>query len=293
MALWRRMEKQFEAGTAPHCYARQILEQKDSWYSSGLNDEDLAWVAGGLVEAGFETTGVALNSLVLYLAANPRVQERAHEELMRAVGPDRLPTFADMHTLPYVRACVKEVLRINPMLIPGVRHYADADVVYKHHVIPKGTVLVTNTSFLHFDPTRYENPFDFTPERFLDHRLYSSEYAAMSDPYARDHFTFSTGRRVCPGARLAENSLDIALACILWAFEIRPPVVNGVEVKVGTGDSEFFPGPFHIPKPFAARFIPRDAARLRSVKEQWDIAQRDGYDLRGVQVDVDGVVKDH
>lgn len=290
MNLWRRMEKQVEEGTAAHCYARTILERKEAWYSQGLDAEDLAWVAGGLVEAGFETTAIALNGLVLYLAANPRVQKEAQNELMRVVGSERLPTFADMQNLPYIRACVKEVLRINPMLIPGIRHHADADIVYKDQVIPKGTVLLTNTAFLHFDPRRFDKPFEFVPERFLEHKLYSSEYAAMSDPYARDHFTFSTGRRTCPGARLAENSLDIALAGILWAFEIRPPLINGFEAQIDV-DSAFAPGPFHIPKPFAARFVPREK-RLEVIKAQWNIAMREGYTLRNVQVDIDGLVKD-
>jgi cytochrome P450 len=290
MKLWLRMEKQFKEGTAPHCYAREILEKRESWYATGLDDEDMAWVTSGLIDAGFETTAMALNSLVLYLAANVHVQVRAQEELMRVVGPDRLPRFADMQNLPYVRACVKEVLRINPMPLPGIRHCTDADVVYKNYIIPKGTVLVTNASFLHFDPSRYDNPFDFMPERFLHHKLYSSEYVAMSDPYARDHFTFSTGRRACPGARLAENSLEIALAGILWAFEIRPPLVNGIEANVITGAGAFIDGPIQVLKPFAARFVPRDSVRLGMIKSQWDIAKREGYDLRGVQIDIDGVV---
>lgn len=292
MALWQRLEKMVEDGTAPHCYAREIIEKKESWYRAGLDDEDLAWVGGGMVEAGFGTTAVALNTVVLYLMANPKVQDTAREELLRVVGPDRLPTFADMRNLPYIRACVKETLRINPMLYPGVQHYTDADVVFQNHVIPKGTILITNTAFLNFDPSRYENPFEFMPERYINHRLYSSEYAAMGDPYARDHFIFSAGRRVCPGARLAENSLDIALACMLWAFEIRPPLVDGVETPVRIDNSAFQPGPFHIPKPFGARFVPRDDATLTIIKEQWDIAMRDGYELRGTQVDIDGVVKD-
>ena len=292
MELWRRMEKQFEAGKAPHCYAREILEKKQTWYEAGLNDEDLAWVAGGLIEAGFETTAAALNTLIIYLLANPKVQQTAHEELIRVVGADRMPTFADMHKLPYIRACVKEVLRINPMSIPGIRHFTDTDIVYKNHVIPKGTVLVTNTSFLHFDPNRYDHPFEFMPERYLNHKLYSSEYAAMSDPYARDHFIFSAGRRVCPGARLAENSLDIAVASILWAFEVRPSLVNGIEAKVDPDNGGFLPGPFHIPIALNARFVPRDNVRSRVIEKQWEVAMRDGYDLRGVQVDLDGVVQD-
>jgi len=291
MGLWRRLEKQVTSGKAPHCYAREIYESKESWYAQGLTEEHLAWISGGLVEAGFETTAATLNSLVLHLAANQRVQNEAQEELMRIVGPNRLPTFADMQNLPYVRACVKEMLRMNPILAPGIRHFAGEDVVYKGHVIPKGTVLLANTAFLHYDPERFESPFEFMPERYLDHTLYSSEYAAMSDPYKRDHFTFSTGRRTCPGARLAENSLNIALAGMIWAFEIRPPLVNGVEAEMDSSDSMYLDAGFTIPKPFAARFLPRSEERLQVVKEQWEVATKEGYQLRGVPVDIDGMIQ--
>ncbi|KAF1952595.1 cytochrome P450 CYP2 subfamily [Byssothecium circinans] len=289
--MWRRLEEQVASGKAPHCYAREIYENKDSWYAQGLREEDLIWVSTGLVEAGFETTAATLNSLILYLAANQRVQDEAQKELMRVVGPHRLPNFADMRNLPYVRACVKEMLRMNPILAPGIRHYAAEDVRYKNHIIPKGTVLVANTAFLHFDPQRFDSPFEFTPERYLNHPLYSSEYAAMSDPYKRDHFTFSTGRRTCPGARLAENSLDIALAGILWGFEIRPPLVNGMEAKMDLSDNAYPDAGFSLPKPFAARFIPRDEERLRVIEEQWEIAINEGYELRGISVDIDGIMQ--
>jgi hypothetical protein len=38
---------------------------------------------------------------------------------------------------------------------------------------------------------------------------------------------------------------------------------------------------FTIPKPFAAQFIPRSEERRRIVKEQWEMATREGYELRG------------
>ncbi|KAJ6104367.1 Cytochrome P450 E-class group I [Penicillium sp. IBT 18751x] len=291
MGLWRRLEKQFGSGAAPHCFAKSIIESRESWYTQGLNDEDLAWVAGGLVEAGFETSAATLNSLVLHLAANKRVQQKAYDEIDRVVGSSRPPTFMDLPSLPYIRACIKEMLRMNPILAPGIRHYADQDVVYKNHIIPKGTVLVANTAFLHYDPARFEKPFEFMPERYLEHHLYSSEYAAMSDPYKRDHFTFSTGRRTCPGARLAENTLNIALCNMLWAFEIRPPLVDGVEAEMDLSDSAYPDGGFTIPKPFAARFVPRSLEKLEMVKKQWEIAAREGYELRGITVDMDGMVQ--
>ena len=291
MGLWHRLEKQVESGKAPHCYAREIYENRERWYAQGLTVEHLAWVSGGLVEAGFETTAATLNSLILHLAGNLQVQNEAHEELMRVVGPKRLPAYADMPNLPCVRACVKEMLRMNPILAPGIRHFVEEDVVYKGHVIPKGTVLLANTAFLHYDPQRFDNPFDFMPERYRGHNLYSSDYAAMSDPSKRDHFTFSTGRRTCPGARLAENSLDIALAGIMWAFEIRPPLANGIETEMDLSDNCYLDTGFTIPKPFAARFVSRNKERLGVVKESWERATKEGYELRGVAVDVDGMIQ--
>ncbi|CAK1367939.1 O-methylsterigmatocystin oxidoreductase [Cercospora beticola] len=292
MDLWRRLERQHEAGKAPACYGREILENKEKWYAEGLTEEDLAWVAGGLVEAGFETSAATLNSLVLHLAANPRVQKVAQEEIMRVVGPNRCPRFEDLCDLPYVRACVKEMLRLNPILAPGIRQFTSTDVVYKDHIIPKGTILLCNTAYLHFDPTRFENPHEFMPERYLNHKLYSSEYAAMGDPYKRDHFTFSAGRRVCPGARVAENSLGIALAGMLWTFDIRPPMSgDGIEGQMDLSEKAY-PNPgFTTPGPFQARFVLRDEKRERIVKEQWEVAMKEGYELRGVPVDVDGVVQ--
>lgn len=38
---------------------------------------------------------------------------------------------------------------------------------------------------------------------------------------------FGWGRRICPGADLASNSLFVALAKLLWAFGIEPK--DGVE----------------------------------------------------------------
>lgn len=294
MELWRRLKVGVESGKLPHCYGRTIYEGQQSWHAQGLTEQHLAWLSSGLVEAGFETSAATLNSLILYLASYQHVQEEVHKEIMRVVGPDRVPQFTDLANLPHVRACVKEMLRMNPILSPGVRLFADQDVTYKGHVIPKGTVLLVNTAFLHFDPKRFEKPFEFMPSRYLNHNLYSSEYAAMADPYKRDHFTFSVGRRICPGARLAENSLCIALAGILWAFAIRPPLAEeggGVEAKMDLSDTAYLDAGFTIPKPFAARFIPRSDERLQLIKKTWETATQEGYELRGVAVDTDGMVE--
>lgn len=68
-----------------------------------------------MIEAGSETTSSALNTCVKYLAAYPEAQAKAYTELCKVVGERRLPTYADEDALPYIRACVKETLRIRPV----------------------------------------------------------------------------------------------------------------------------------------------------------------------------------
>ena len=45
---------------------------------------------------------------------HPDVVQKAHEEIDRVVGRDRLPTFQDRDNLSYVDCVLKEVLRWNP-----------------------------------------------------------------------------------------------------------------------------------------------------------------------------------
>ena len=249
-----------------------------------------------MVEAGAEITSVVLNNLILYLTATPAAQEKAHEELLRVVGTARAPAFADLQQLSYVRACVKEILRLCPVPTWAIKHFSDAEVRYKQHRIPKGTVLLANTSAMHYDPARYPEPHVFRPERYLGHVRSSAEYAAMGDPLLRDHFTFGGGRRLCPASRMAENTLDITVANLLWAFELRPPITktaegNVVEGVVDVSDHAFEPSAFRAPKPFAVRFISRSEARESFVRAQWERARADGYKLRGQTVGAAGVEK--
>lgn len=61
--------------------------------------------------AGTDTTRASLSWWTLAMLAYPDVQKRAQEELDKVVGRARIPTFADMPHLPYLRAMVKEVTR--------------------------------------------------------------------------------------------------------------------------------------------------------------------------------------
>jgi cytochrome P450 len=121
-----------------------------------------------MIEAGSETTSATLNSAILHLIANPECIQSAHEELERVIPPGRGPTFEDEPNLPYIRSIVKETLRLKPVASVGSPHMTTEDIVYKDMWIPKGTVVTMFQWSIHADPTRWENPEKFMPERYLD-----------------------------------------------------------------------------------------------------------------------------
>ena len=49
------------------------------------------------------------------MLVHPEAQKRAQDELDVVVGRARVPTFADMPSLPYIHAMVKEIIRWRPV----------------------------------------------------------------------------------------------------------------------------------------------------------------------------------
>lgn len=223
-----------------------------------------------MIEAGSESTSATLISCLKYLCANPLVQSCAHEELYRITGNTRSPTFLDKTGCHYIRSCVKEVLRLRPSTNNGSPHYTTSDVIYKDYFIPKGTVVSINQYALYSDPSRYRDPEVFKPERFLDDGDNCFKHDQYADPYGPDRYVWGGGKRICPGVYLAENSLFITIAKILWAFHILPPLdKHGREIALDVSDDAYENGRVTIPKPFKLRFIPRSSAIEHVIRREW------------------------
>lgn len=81
------------------------------------------------------------------------------------------------------------------------------DDQYRGYFLPKGTIVFANTWSIHMDETEYDQPEAFIPERFLCNKFGSCKSPTSEDDQRRVTYSFGAGRRVCPGQRLAENSL--------------------------------------------------------------------------------------
>jgi hypothetical protein len=72
----------------------------------------------------------------------------------------------------------------------------------------------------------------------------------LADVNARDHFGFG-GRRICPGLHIAERSVVINLARLLWGFNIDlAKDGNGDIIPVDFTTDGLVPGAMSNAKPF-------------------------------------------
>ncbi|KNG47597.1 hydrolase protein [Stemphylium lycopersici] len=253
--LWNRLKRETDAGTARDCFTKTFYLNDPA--RSGVDDLAAAYTCGGLIEAGSETTGTTLNNFALCMVLFPEVQRRAQQELDAVVGGDRLPVWDDEARLPYVRSVIKEVLRWRPVNKFGMPHATSED-----------------DWAIHNDPALWDNPSAFEPERYLGHTASAAHYMNCADPNERDHFSYGAGRRACPGVHVAERSLFINVARVLWGFNLRKKKdKDGKEVHV---TAKMAPGFFSVPEPFECDIQPRSEKHARIMLEESSKAEEEG-----------------
>ena len=184
--------------------------------------------------AGFETTSTTLMWWVLAMVAFPEVQSRAQAEIDAVVGRARLPTYADSPRLPYVRAIIKEIIRWRPAVRLGLPHAMLEDDWYEGMFIPKGTTCIANIWQCNRDRTIFGDDAEkFKPERHLGDN--GELLPGPKETSPEGHVSFGFGRRVCVGKHLANDSLFIHTARILWAATLKCALdKNGKELTPDT-----------------------------------------------------------
>ncbi|KAJ8508558.1 hypothetical protein ONZ45_g9169 [Pleurotus djamor] len=257
--MYSDVRVRMETGVQNDCIVSTLMEEQAK---GRLTDEEAIWSAGTIYVGGSESTPGQMMWFLLAVLLSPSVQRRAHEELDRVVGRDRMPSFSDFDDLHYIRATVKEVLRWRPVGPMAVPHRLETDDVYEGYDLPKGSMCIANVWGLNLDPEVYGNDaHEFRPERYLDSnsRLHETLPQAV-DTKDEGHVSFGFGRRLCVGRYVANNSLFIQMASILWAFDVRPAAkeVNGEMVEVlPDANASVARGITVYPKPFECKFVPR------------------------------------
>ncbi|EIN09172.1 cytochrome P450 [Punctularia strigosozonata HHB-11173 SS5] len=227
---------------APPSFLSKLLHDKGEISESEKKTALFSSVSlyGGAVDTTISLT----TSFFLAMMLHPEAQAKAHAEIDRVVGRQRLPTIADRAALPYTEALIMELMRWAPP-IPLTSRPLSGDQVYDGYLLPKGSTVIANIWAMTHDPERYPSPDDFRPERFFDDTRSDSMTMGDAEPgallrleSARKELrraVFGFGRRVCPGRFYADAWLWITLSSTLAVTEITSPSTDVPHVEVEDG----------------------------------------------------------
>ncbi|KAI0357869.1 CyP450 monooxygenase [Trametes cingulata] len=257
-------EKTLEAireGTAQPSIAAKLMEHAPKKEGAEFEHEKIIArdVSALAYAAGADTTISTVQTFFMAMTCYPEVQKKAQKELDTVVGQNRLPTFEDRDSLPYINAVAKECLRWQSVVPLGIPHRSLADDEYKGYFIPAGSAVIANLWAFSRDSRVYPDPERFIPERFLkDGKI---------DPAVQDPNTivFGYGRRICPGKHFAEASLFLMVASILHTFSIEQALDE--QGKPIQPEAKMTYGVISYPVPFPCSIKPRSATAVSLIQQ--------------------------
>lgn len=192
--------------------------------------------------AGVDTTSSATIGVLYCLAKDQEKQEKLREELKKilpnkhdALTPEK------MRNMPYLRAVIKEGIRLYPPAAGNVRR-AGSDLVLAGYQVPKGTEVVMSLMLTHKDENHFGQAEKFIPERWLKSNTDPQcPHAKDSHPFA--YLPFGFGARMCPGKRFAYLEIEVLVTRIIREFKIEwnhPDLkIRSVLVNIPDSDLKF------------------------------------------------------
>ncbi len=82
----------------------------------GLSDDEIAAQSIGFLLAGSDTTSVTLSLTCFFIAANPEVQKKLHQEIDSVcTDEEEMPSYDTVKDLPYLDMVIAETLRLHPV----------------------------------------------------------------------------------------------------------------------------------------------------------------------------------
>ncbi|KAI9093850.1 cytochrome P450 [Phlyctochytrium arcticum] len=227
----RRAAKKFDS--------KDVLQAlMDGVYRDGskMSDEAIAHMMIAALMAGQHTSSTTVSWLLFELAGAPEiVKELLAEQATVLTGEASTPThklpdltYEHIRQMPLLEACMKESLRLHTP-IHTVMRLVEKDLDYKGFTIPAGHFLCGSQAVSQMDPTRFPQPEQFQPKRFLNSDEGNGEWTLngvdIAQKSARSHFLpFGAGRHRCIGEAFAYVQIKTIVATMLREFEFSLPV---------------------------------------------------------------------
>ncbi len=234
-----------------------------------------------IIIGGHETTAHAMTWAFYQIARDPELERKVLEEIQtfHATRGGRPIMTADYDERPMTWALLAECLRrhtplpsVSRMTLRGGTVPADPRTGIGSFDFPSGALIVFSINGIHFDPSRWPDPYAFQPERWFEgvqHKMSVVEKGRMvranirAREQAMDWLPFSDGPGRCLGQHFNACEFFVILDALLtrYRFEMVNP------------DEEILPSTTVVAGPEQGRMAIRIRPRERRVSHQ--IGQQD------------------
>lgn len=186
-----------------------------------ISDDNLKALVLDMFVAGTDTTSSTLEWTMTQLVRHPKIMKQAQDEVRKIGHAKGKIEGNDLANLHYMKAVIKETMRLNPPVPLLVPRESMEDCVLNSYKIPAQTRVLINTYAIGRDPESWEDPLEFKPQRFLKKEI---DFKGQDFRF----LPFGGGRRGCPGYAFGLATVEICLARILYHFDWELPKKVGV-----------------------------------------------------------------
>ncbi|XDV52275.1 hypothetical protein PO909_021026 [Leuciscus waleckii] len=170
-----------------------------------------------LLLAGVDTISSTLSWSLYELSRHQEVQKALRDEVLGVMKDRTVPNAGDVATMPLMKAVIKEILRLYPVIPANARVIPDRDIKVGGYLIPRNTLITLCHYATSRDQKHFRDPDSFVPQRWMSRSEGNHPFASVP---------FGVGKRSCIGRRIAELELYLALSRILMHFDVEPAKEN-------------------------------------------------------------------
>ncbi|KAJ7250711.1 cytochrome P450 [Mycena rebaudengoi] len=254
------VKESLKSGNNVPSFCSMLLLENEKMKPSTQFELDLKHTANSMYSASMDTTITVFCHFLLAMILHPEVLAKAQKEIDTVVGTNRLPTFSDRPSLPYIDCILSETLRWGAPVPMSLPHRLMEDDIYRGMFIPKGSLIFGNVWAITRDEKLFPNASAFLPERYLE--KVDPALAKRRDPRS---YVFGFGRRRCPGVNLVESSVWLLITIVLATLDIskgKDEFGNTIEPKIDFNNSVF-----RIPDKFECDIRPRSEQTIKVLRE--------------------------
>lgn len=187
----------------------------------GLSTEQMKGILLDVFFGGTGTSSSVLDFTISELMRRPHMMKKLQAEVDSSIpeGQEAVSE-ADLADMTYLRAVVKESLRLHPVA-PLLPHFSMARCSVDGYTIPAGVRVLINSLAIGRDARYWEDAEEFIPERFIGHGS-AAHVSFKGNDF--QFLPFGSGRRMCAGVNFGIASVELMLANLVHRFDWELPV---------------------------------------------------------------------